>query len=125
LKKHLGELLSQFPNLKLLTGDAIFAQRPLLEVLKNHQIDYVFQVKDNQSDALDAVKVTFKKRHEKKPAAQSFSKKRLRREAAALGGFGKCGLDSCCAGRAELPQYFLCGMDIESRRGEAGGSIFH
>ena len=34
LKKHLGELLSQFLHLKILTGDAIFAQRPLLEVLK-------------------------------------------------------------------------------------------
>jgi hypothetical protein len=48
-----------------------------LEVLKNHQIDYVFQVKDNQSDTLDAVKVTFKERHEKKPAEQSFSKKKV------------------------------------------------
>jgi hypothetical protein len=76
LKKHLGELLSQFPLLKILTGDAIFAQRPLLEVLKTHQVDYVFQVKDNQPEVLDAVKETFKERHRKEPAAQSCSKKK-------------------------------------------------
>src|SRR5215469_10412138 len=76
LKKHLGELLSQFPHLKILTGDAIFAQRPLLEVLKSHLVDYVFQVKDNQPEVLDAVKETFKERHSKEPAAQSRSKKK-------------------------------------------------
>jgi len=31
LKLHFDELLAQFPNLKILTGDAIFAQRPLLQ----------------------------------------------------------------------------------------------
>jgi hypothetical protein len=76
LKQHLGELLSQFPHLKILTGDAIFAQRPLLAVLKEHQVDYVFQVKDNQPNVLDAVKETFKERESKKPAAVSRSKKK-------------------------------------------------
>jgi hypothetical protein len=76
LKKHLGELLSQFPNLKILTGDAIFAQRPLLEVLKNHQVDYVFQVKENQPEVLDAVKETFRERHNIEPVARSCSKKK-------------------------------------------------
>jgi hypothetical protein len=76
LKQHLGELLSQFPHLKILTGDAIFAQRPLLEVLKEHQVDYVFQVKDNQPGVLEAVKETFKERHQVEPAAQGRSKKK-------------------------------------------------
>ena len=49
LKLHLDEWLAQFPNLKILTGDAIFAQRPLLKVLKN-KVDYVFQVKNNQPE---------------------------------------------------------------------------
>ncbi|MCL2711335.1 MAG: transposase [Planctomycetaceae bacterium] len=35
------------PCLKLLTGDAIFAQRPLLEALQEYHCDYLFQVKDN------------------------------------------------------------------------------
>ena len=75
LKNHLGELLSQFPHLKLLTGDAIFAQRPLLEVLKTHHVDYVFQVNDNQPEVLDAVKETFRKRQNVEPVAKSVSKK--------------------------------------------------
>jgi len=76
LKKHLGELLSQFPHLKILTGDAIFAQRPLLEVLKSSEVDYVFQVKDNQPEVLEAIKETFKERHGEEPSAQSRSKKK-------------------------------------------------
>ena len=76
LKKHLGELLSQFPHLKILTGDAIFAQRPLLEVLKNHHVDYVFQVKENQPEVLEAIKETFKERQSIAPAAKSSSKKK-------------------------------------------------
>jgi hypothetical protein len=75
LKRHIGDLLSQFPNLKILTGDAIFAQRPLLEVLKN-KVDYVFQVKDNQPEVLDAIKLTFSERKSVEPAAKSCSKKK-------------------------------------------------
>jgi hypothetical protein len=75
LKLHLGELLAQFPHLKILTGDAIFAQRPLLEVLKD-KVDYVFQVKDNQPEAIEAIKETFKDRQHVEPAAQELSKKK-------------------------------------------------
>jgi hypothetical protein len=76
LKKHFGELLSQFPNLKILTGDAIFANRPLLEVLKD-KVDYVFQVKNNQPEVLEAIKETFKDRQHVEPAAKSLSKKKV------------------------------------------------
>jgi len=76
LKKHFGELLAQFPNLKILTGDAIFSNRPLLEVLKD-KVDYVFQVKDNQKEMTEAVKETFKDRQNIEPAATSLSKKKV------------------------------------------------
>ena len=33
-RNHLSELLAAYPALQLLTGDAIYAQRPLLELLK-------------------------------------------------------------------------------------------
>ncbi len=59
LKVHLDTLFSQYPFLKLLTGDAIFAQRPLLEVLQEHDCDYLFQIKDNQPDILEAAKTCF------------------------------------------------------------------
>jgi len=38
-----------YPCLKLLTGDAIFAQRPLLEAIQEYERDYLFCVKENQS----------------------------------------------------------------------------
>ena len=59
LKSHLDELFTLYPMLRLLTGDAIFAQRPLLEVLKEHGCDYLFQIKANQPDILDAAKTCF------------------------------------------------------------------
>jgi hypothetical protein len=47
LKQHLPELLQQYPQLDILTGDAMFSARTLLEVMKD-KVDYVFQIKDNQ-----------------------------------------------------------------------------
>ncbi len=59
LKEHLAELLTAYPALQLLTGDAIYAQRPLLELLQDHGCDYLFQVKANQLDMLDALETCF------------------------------------------------------------------
>jgi hypothetical protein len=59
LKMHLDELFTHYPLLKLLTGDAIFAQRPLLEALQEHGRDYLFQIKANQPEILEAAKVCF------------------------------------------------------------------
>ena len=36
LKTHLAELLKAYLALQLLTGDAIYAQRPLVEIFKQH-----------------------------------------------------------------------------------------
>jgi hypothetical protein len=60
LKKHLKELFEMYPCLKLLTGDAIFAQRPLLESLQQYHCDYLFQVKDNQPKVHAKMKEIFK-----------------------------------------------------------------
>jgi len=51
LKLHAAELFAQYPFIKLLTGDAIFAARPLLRVLKELGKDYFF--------ALRIIKQTF------------------------------------------------------------------
>jgi len=59
LKAHIASLTTKYPMLKLLTGDAIFAQRPLLEVLQEQGLDYLFQIKDNQPDILDVAKTGF------------------------------------------------------------------
>ena len=51
--------MAAYPALSLLTGDAIFAGRPLLELLKTHGCDYLFQVKANQPELLEALKTCF------------------------------------------------------------------
>jgi len=52
LKQKLDELLSLFPVLQLLTGDAVYWQRPLLEALRGRGVDYLLRVKDNQPDTV-------------------------------------------------------------------------
>jgi len=59
LKENLHELLAAYPMLNLLTSDAIFLQRPLLEVLQEHGCDYLFRVKDNQPDTVEALDCCF------------------------------------------------------------------
>ena len=75
LKNHLAELTTHFPLLKLITGDAIYAQRPLAEVLLDENCDYLLQMKGNQADIQDALKNCLGTAHERKPAAQTVEKK--------------------------------------------------
>jgi len=75
LKNHLSELLTAYPALRLLTGDAIYAQRPLLELLKAEGCDYLFQIKANQPDVLDALKTCFADASPQRPAHQVTEKR--------------------------------------------------
>jgi hypothetical protein len=85
LQRHLGELLTAYPALRLLTGDAIFTQRPLLEVLKAHGCDYLFQVKANQPDMLEALKTCFAGAATLRPAHETTEKKGIAAIAAGCG----------------------------------------
>jgi len=85
LQRHLGELLAAYLALGLLTGDAIFAQRPLLELLKTHGRDYLFQVKANQPDVLEALKTCFAEASTARPVHETTEKKGT---AAIPAGFG-------------------------------------
>ena len=78
LMKHLEELFEMFPCLRLLTGDAIFAQRPLLEALRKHGRDYLFQVKENQPKVLKKMKEVFKdapKQEQELPNSHSYDRR--------------------------------------------------
>jgi hypothetical protein len=75
LKNHLSELLAAYPALQLFTGDAIYAQRPLLELLQADGCDYLFQIKANQPDVLDALKTCFAAASESRPAHQTTEKR--------------------------------------------------
>jgi len=75
LKNHLAELTAHFPLLKLITGDAIYAQRPLAATLLDENRDYLLQIKGNQADIQDALEHCLGTAHERKPAAQTAEKK--------------------------------------------------
>lgn len=75
LKEHLGELLAAYPTLQLLTGDAIYAQRPLIELLHEHGCDYLFQVKANQPDVLDSLETCFFQETLRPPANETIEKR--------------------------------------------------
>lgn len=55
LKAHLAELFERYPALQLLTGDALYSQRNLAEIMVNGGHDYLFQIKGNQPDILAAL----------------------------------------------------------------------
>jgi hypothetical protein len=75
LRRHLEELLDAYPLLRLFTGDAIFAQRPLAELICGRGRDYLLQVKANQGDTLDALEHCFAQAALRPPAAHSANKR--------------------------------------------------
>jgi hypothetical protein len=82
---HLEELLTAYPTLRMFTGDAIYAQRPLLELLQTNNCDYLFQVKDNQPDVLDALKTCFANVAAVRPAHEVTEKRGANKKPAECG----------------------------------------
>ena len=78
LKAHLGELLAAYPTLQLLTGDALFCQRPLARCIVEAGRDYLFAIKDNQPDLLEAARTAFAAATPETAAAGSREKKGAR-----------------------------------------------
>ena len=77
LRRKLRALLDCYPMLQLITGDAIFAQRPLIKMIRKLGKDFLFQVKGNQGDTLDALENCFANAHQRTPAAQTDEKRDL------------------------------------------------
>jgi hypothetical protein len=75
LKAHLSELFEKYPALRLITGDALFAQRNLAELILASGHDYLFQIKANQPDILDAAQTCFAEAEARQPDAQTQEKK--------------------------------------------------
>jgi hypothetical protein len=75
LKAHLSELFEKYPALRLITGDALFAQRNLAELILASGHDYLFQIKANQPDILDAAQTCFAAAEARPPDAQTQEKK--------------------------------------------------
>jgi hypothetical protein len=75
LKHALGELLGHYPFIRLFTGDALFTQRPLAGVILQADRDFLFAVKDNQPELLEAILTSFRDAAVRDPDAKSVEKK--------------------------------------------------
>jgi hypothetical protein len=75
LKAHLHDLFEKYPALRLITGDALYAQRNLAELIQASGHDYLFQVKANQPDILDAAQTCFAQVKDSDAAAHTREKK--------------------------------------------------
>ena len=75
LKAHLSELFEKYPALRLITGDALFAQRNLAELIVASGHDYLFQIKANQPDILDAAQTCFAQAESRPPDVHTQEKK--------------------------------------------------
>lgn len=85
LRRHLAALLETYPMLRLITGDAIFAQRPLAELICGQGRDYLLQIEANQGDTLDALEHCFATAAERPAAAETVEKKGIWRKPVASG----------------------------------------
>jgi len=75
LKAHLAELFEKYPALVLLTGDALYCQRNLAQIIVESKHDYLFQLKANQPDMLDAAHSCLGTADERPPDAQVHKKR--------------------------------------------------
>jgi len=85
LKAGLAELLGHYPFLRLFTADALFAQRPLARALLDADRDFLFAVKDNQPDLLEAVRASLGEAAARRPDAETREKKGARSTPASSG----------------------------------------
>ena len=75
LKHAVKELLGHYPFIRLFTGDALFTQRPLAHALLEAGRDFLFAVKDNQPELLEAILTSFRDAAVREPDAKSVGKK--------------------------------------------------
>jgi hypothetical protein len=75
LKAHLQELFEMYPALRLFTGDALYAQRNLAELIVASGHDYLFQIKANQPDILDAAQTSLGPLPDNEAAVKTAEKK--------------------------------------------------
>lgn len=75
LKEGLAELLEHYPFLRLFTADALFTQRPLARVILEADRDFLFAVKDNQPDLLEAIQASCHDAPQRTPDVSTQEKK--------------------------------------------------
>ena len=55
MREQLGQLFERYPGLRLLTMDALYAERDLCRAIGSHGRDYLVRIKGNQPEVLAAL----------------------------------------------------------------------
>ena len=77
LREQLGRLFEDYPGLRLLTMDALYAERDLCQAIVDHGRDYLVRVKGNQPTVLAALADGFAPEELGEPQAETLEKKRV------------------------------------------------
>ena len=76
LREQLGRLFEDYPGLRLLTMDALYAERDLCQAIVSHGRDYLVRIKGNQPTVLAALTDGFAGEELGEPEAETLEKKR-------------------------------------------------
>ena len=77
LRERLGQLFESYPCLRLLTMDALYAERDLCQAIVSYGRDYMVRIKGNRPDVLAALAEGFADRELGQPEAGTLEKKRV------------------------------------------------
>ena len=76
LREQPGPLFERYPGLRLLTMDALYAERDLCQAIVSHGRDYLVRIKGNRPELLAALAGGFAGEELAGPEAESVEKKR-------------------------------------------------
>ena len=76
LREQLGPLFERYPGLRLLTMDALYAERELCQAIADHGRDYLVRIKGNRPEVLAALAEGFAGEELAGPEAERVEKKR-------------------------------------------------
>lgn len=76
LREQLGQLFESYPGLRLLTMDALYAERDLCQAIVSHGRDYLVRIKGNRPELLAALAEGFAGEELGEPEAETVEKKR-------------------------------------------------
>ena len=77
LREQLAQLFEGYPGLRLLTMDALYAERDLCQAIVSYGRDYLVRIKGNQPEVLAALADGFAVEELGEPEAETLGKKRV------------------------------------------------
>ena len=84
LREQLGPLFERYPGLRLLTMDALYAERDLCQAIVDHGRDYLVRIKGNRPEVLTALAEGVAGEGPGEPEAETVEKSGCDQEAAHL-----------------------------------------